>query len=331
MVTRPRRRACAEGEFWMSVLVPFEPGMRTLGPAVVAIGVFDGVHLGHQKLLATAALDANRRGGRAIGITFDRDPDQIIDPPTAAPQLLSLDDKIRFMGETGIEAVLVVPFTEDVAAMPPAEFLDKVLASAVDPLAIHVGHDFRFGARAAGDVDDLQRWAAVHDVDIAPHQLLEIDGEPVTSTRIRRLVAAGDVAEARRLLGRPTRVTGTVVRGRGAGRQLGIPTANIAPARYSALPGDGVYAGLAEVGETTFPAAISVGTPPMFPEARDYLEAHLVGFDGDLYDRQLTLRFVEHLRDQCRYDSVDDLVSAIHEDIRHAVGVLGVDAATGRV
>ncbi|MBI5230764.1 MAG: riboflavin biosynthesis protein RibF, partial [Coriobacteriales bacterium] len=306
----------------MSVAVTFEPSMTSLGPAVAAIGVFDGVHLGHQKLLDAAVRDAVRRDVRAVAVTFDRDPDTVIDPDTAAPQLLTLEDKVKFIGQTGVEVVLVVPFTPEVAAMAPERFLAEVLAVAIEPQAIHVGHDFRFGARASGDVGALEAWAEPRGMVVVGHRLLEIDGDPVTSTRIRDLIAAGEVAAARDLLGRPPRVTGDVVHGRGAGKGLGVPTANLVPVPFAALPEDGVYAGLAEVAEGIFGAAISVGMPPMFPEAKEHLEAHLIDYDGDLYGQPMALEFLKRLRGLKRYGSLEELTAAIRKDVREAADIV---------
>ena len=271
--------------------------MARLGSAVVAIGVFDGVHLGIRRCLPTPSPTLRARGVEAVAVTFDRDPDQVVSPETAAPQLLTLADKVGFIAATGVDAILVIPFTHDLAEMCPEEFLESVLLHAVQPLAVHVGGDFRFGCRATGDVGALQRSGVEHGFEVSPHELVSAAGLPVTSSRIRTLVAAGDVRAAAQLLGRATCVAGVVHRGRGEGASLGFPTANVVPVEFAALPADGVYAGRAILADGgMWAAAISVGTPPTFPEARDYLEAHLIGFDGDLYDQPLTLLFFERLR-----------------------------------
>lgn len=290
--------------------------MASLGRAVVAIGVFDGVHLGHQHLLGDAVAHARELGVSAVAITFDRDPDQIVTPEAAAPQLLTLAEKTRAILATGVDIVLVVPFDRAMAMTEPCDFLDQVLASSLDLTAVHVGADFRFGSRASGCVTTLTDWARDRGASVHPHALLEIDGEPVTSTRIRRLIAAGDVGSAAHLLGRDARVSGLVGHGRQQGRELGFPTANVHPVPYAALPADGVYAGHAVTASgERHPAAISVGTPPSFPEARDYLEAHLIGFTGDLYDRPLTLEFTERLRAQRAFGSMGELMAAIRADV----------------
>ena len=161
--------------------------MTRMGSAVVAIGVFDGVHLGHQALLADTVADAAGRGVDAVAVTFDRDPDQVVAPDTAAAQLLTLPDKLEFIAQTGVDAILVIPFTHDLAEKTPVEFLDSVLLTAVKPVAVHVGGDFRFGHRAEGDVVTMQRIGVEHGLDVRPHKLVTVGGEPVTSSRIRAL------------------------------------------------------------------------------------------------------------------------------------------------
>ena len=212
--------------------------MTPVGRAVVAIGVFDGVHLGHQALLADTVTYAASRGVESMAVTFDRDPDQVVSPDTAAPQLLTLADKLTFIAETGVDAILVVPFTHELAEMCPEEFFDSVLLTAVNPVAVHVGGDFRFGCRAEGDVATLRRLGAEHGLEVCPHDLVLSDGEPVTSSRIRALVAEGDVIAASQLLGRATAVVGEVHRGRGEGASLGFATANVVPVEFAALPAE---------------------------------------------------------------------------------------------
>lgn len=298
----------------------------SLGDAVIAIGVFDGVHVGHRALLCDTVADARALGVASVAVTFDRDPDQVVAPETAAPQLLNLADKLRFIVETGVDNVLVIPFTPRVAEMAPEAFIDSVLLTALRPLAIHVGRDFRFGSRATGDVGTLERAGMARGFRLVGHELVTFDDRPVSSTRIRRLVAGGDIAAASRLLGRPPRVSGTVRRGRGEGASLGFPTANVTPDPYAALPADGVYAGRALLADgDVWTAAISVGTPPSFPEARDYLEAHLIGYEGDLYDQPVTLEFFERLRAQRSFASLPDLTSAIAADVDRALEVAGFE------
>ena len=291
------------------------PGDPTLGPAVVAIGVFDGVHVGHQALVRDAVAAARERGAHAVVVTFDRDPDRVVDPEHAAPQLLELDDKLAFLEALGPDAVLVIPFTAEVATMAPDVFLADLLLPAVRPVAAFVGHDFRFGARAAGDLSALAAFGEGHGFEVLGHPLVRAGGEPVTSTRIRRLIAEGDVRGAAALLGRPHRLCGTVVGGRGQGAGLGAPTANLATPPYAAMPADGVYAARAVIDGVGHPAGVSVGVPPTFPDAICRLEAHVLDFSGDLYGRTLELEFLERLRAQRGFSSAEELAAAIAADL----------------
>jgi riboflavin kinase/FMN adenylyltransferase len=200
--------------------------------------------------------------------------------------------------------------------MPPLQFLDEVLLASLRPVAAVVGYDFRFGHRAEGDVDLLVRYGADHDFTVLAHDLVRVEGSPVTSTRIRSLVAEGDVSGAAALLGRPHRLKGTVVSGRRVGTKLGAPTANLEISTYAALPGDGVYAASTVVEGVVYPAAVSVGVPPTFPSATAVLEVHVIGFSGDLYGRTLGVEFLERIREQRRFETTEALTAQIADDIR---------------
>ena len=298
--------------------------MPSLGSAVAAIGVFDGVHLGHRHLIGDAVALASRYGVHAVVVTFDRDPEQVVIPDRHVPQLLSLDDKLSLIAEAGASTIVVIPFCLRMAEMSPDRFLDEILLQVVKPRAVAVGHDFRFGVHASGDVELLRRFGHLHGFDVTAHELLEIDGAPVTSTRIRSLIAAGDVTAAAHLLGRPHRVSGRVGHGRGEGaRAIGVPTANITPGVHSALPADGVYAGWALLDDARLPAAISVGRAPSFRDARDVLEVHVLDFEGDLYATDLTVEFATRLHDHAAFDDIEELAASIQGDIAHVRRVIG--------
>jgi len=316
----------------MMRVIDFSPEMEPLGPVVVAMGVFDGVHLGHAALVAEAAAEAASFDVPAVVLTFDRDPDQVVSPDSAAPQLLALADKCAFLIEAGADIVLVVPFTAELAALSAESFLDDILSTACEPLAVHVGHDFRFGARAASDVRTLEEWGARTATAIHAHDLVSVEGEPITSTRIRALVAQGRVGEAAVLLGRSHRVRGVVVHGRGTGTEVAVATANVAVGRYDALPADGVYAGRAVTSDgSVWPAGISVGVPPTFPQATDVLEAHLIGYDGSLYDVTLILEFIQRLREQRAFPTTDSLKAAIAEDLQRVIELVPADAGVADI
>jgi riboflavin kinase/FMN adenylyltransferase len=306
----------------MTSVMTHSRGVHELGPAVIALGVFDGVHVGHQTLVSDTIAIARERRCMSCVLTFDRDPDQVVTPDRAAPQLTTFEDKIALLRAIGPDAILVVPFDEWLASLSPDDFCLDVLLDAAEPVACVVGFDFRFGSRAAGDAQTLSALGSLHGVDVVTHPLVRIGGAPVTSTRIRQLVSDGSVAEAASLLGRPHRLHGTVECGMGLGRSLGAPTANLSVDARFALPAAGVYAAWATVPAGRFAAAVSVGIPPTFPEATCPLEAHLLGFDDDLYGVPVTLEFVERLRDQRAFPSADLLAAAIAQDVVRVSGLL---------
>lgn len=308
----------------MTRITVWQPGMPPFGRAVAALGVFDGVHLGHQALVRDAVLLARAQEAGSVVVTFDRDPDQVVAPASASPQLLDLDQKLSLLAGLGPDAIAVMPFTTELARTPPLVFLDEVLLDAMAPVSVVVGCDFRFGHHAEGDVDALVRYGADHAFTVVAHELVSLEGAPITSTRIRALVGSGDVTGAARLLGRPHRVRGTVHHGRGEGATIGFATANLSVDPYAALPASGVYAGRVEVDGVTHAAAISVGAPPTFPGATDDFEVHVIGYDGDLYGRSLSVEFLQRLRDQRAFSSAEDLAEAISQDVARTRDVAGL-------
>lgn len=303
-------------------IVEWADGTPSVGQAAVAIGVFDGVHVGHVALITDTVTLARESGLPAVVITFDRDPEQVVSPDKHVPQLLSLEDKLQMIGECGADVILVIPFCMRLAEMAPERFVDDVLMSAVAPVSISVGHDFRFGRNASGTVATLTGLGETHGFTVRPHALVNVDGEPVTATRIRALIAAGEVQAAAALLGRPHRLDGRVVHGRGEGAPLlGIPTANIIPWHHGALPAEGVYAGAVVIDGTQWGAAISVGLAPSFPQATEQLEVHVIDFEGDLYDKDLRVEFFERMRAQRAFDDPAELSASMHADIARAAKI----------
>jgi riboflavin kinase / FMN adenylyltransferase len=296
-----------------------------LGPTVVTIGVFDGVHRGHQALLGRVVAEASAREIAAGAITFDRHPMEVLRPGSHPRMLSTLRQRIALLGRHGMDFVLVLPFTPRLSRMPPEEFAVKVLLEAVSARAIVVGANFRFGHKAAGDAELLAELARPRGVDVIPLPLDGDAGEPISSTRIRAALAEGDVAGAARLLGRPFAVEGHVVHGEGRGGPLlGIPTANLRlPARL-ALPAKGIYAGHLQTRDSgPLPAVTNVGVNPQFGGSDLRVEAHVLDFDGDLYDRRVSLSFEHRLRDEATFPDVAALMAQIREDIRQARRLLG--------
>ena len=274
---------------------------------VLSVGVFDGVHLGHQKVLGRAVERARALAAAAVVFTFHPHPLAILRPAEAPPLLQTFGQKLELMRRLGVDAVLWPQDTPAVLALPPDAFVTDVAHGALGARVMVEGGDFRFGAGAGGDGERLVGLSRRHGIEVEFVSDMQIDGDRVSSTRIRRLIAAGRVGEAARCLGRPYSYVGTVVEGHHRGGQLGYPTANVTAPRFL-IPAEGVYAGWAEVRGSRHPAAISVGRMPTFHlEHPVTVEAFLLDFDGELYGEQAALEFVEYVRPQVAFAFADAL------------------------
>jgi riboflavin kinase/FMN adenylyltransferase len=297
---------------------------------VVTVGVFDGVHRGHQRIVARAQAVASARQLPVVVVTFDPHPDEVIRPGSHPPLLVTVRRRVQLLGEQGCAAVCVLPFTLDFSRLGPDEFVRTVLADRLHARWVVVGENFRFGHRAAGDVPLLAELGEKYEFGAEGVPLLTEHGVTVSSSEIRNLLNAGDVAGAARDLGRPHRVEGVVVRGHQRGRALGFPTANLETTPYPAVPADGVYAGwlasLDSDGRETarWPAAISVGTNPTF-EGRDRtVEAYALDRDDlDLYGVHVAVDFAARLRGMVRFDSAAALVEQMYQDVADARELVG--------
>ncbi len=291
---------------------------------VVAIGAFDGVHRGHRHLLNQAISDARERGLACVAITFDPDPDVVV-CAHPAQKLMASQDRLQVLAATGVDMVLVVPFDAALAAMDHVTFFDQVLAPTLNVRAIHVGNDFRLGAQGEASVEVLRAWGASRGIDVYGHELLCEGGSTVSSTYVRKLLAAGDIDAANDILGRSHMVRGTVVHGRGEGHKLGFPTANIEVSPHIAMPQEGVYAGFVCINDAAWSAAINVGVPPMFKDCRASakLEANILSFSDDIYGAKVSVSFIKKLRPSQTFASLDELVSTVVgniEDVRELLG-----------
>jgi riboflavin kinase / FMN adenylyltransferase len=290
-----------------------------LGASVVTVGNFDGVHLGHQHVVRRARQDADDRGAELVVVTFDPHPFAVLRPEHAPVMLTTLDQRVELLGGLGVDAVLVLPFTRDVAAWSPEEFIDRVLVGALHATAVVVGSNFRFGHKAAGDVALLTEAGRSRGFEVDG---IALDGGPQvwSSTYIRTCLASGDVEGAAEALGRPFRVRGVVVEGDKRGRALGYPTANVPSGAMAAVPADGVYAGWLSRGDTgeRYPAAISVGTNPTFDGERAHrVESYVLDRDDlELYGVEVVVDFVARLRGMERFDGVEPLIEAMRHDVR---------------
>jgi riboflavin kinase/FMN adenylyltransferase len=295
--------------------------LESLGRAIIAMGVFDGVHQGHQFLLRQAASDAQRQELPLWAVTFTIDPDELFRPAESLNKLMTNAVRLQSLADTAVAGVLAIPFGREVADLTPEEFLDSILAHAFTAATVHVGEDFRFGARATGDVQQMRQWGKQHGCGVVAHRLLQDHGKPVTATRIRALLGTGDVAAAAELLTRPYKVAAKVVQGRRAGTELGFPTINLAIDPSLATVGDGVYAGYAQASvngkQSVFRAAISVGVPQTFGDLPNTTEAFLLDFPANakLYGAEVQLSFVHRLRDMMRFNSPEELAATIAANV----------------
>jgi len=276
-------------------------------PRKVAIGTFDGVHLGHQAVI---------KGADTV-LTFDPHPLEVLHPAATPKLIMPFEVKRDVIAGLGVEELVVIPFDKEFAQRSAEDFVEQVLEEKLDAREVAVGENFRFGAKAKGDPAMLE---AHPEFETRVVPLIEVDGETVSSTRIRALVAAGDMTAARRCLGAPFMVEGTVVKGDQRGRELGFPTANIIPDDRLTIPGHGVYAAFAD----GVPAAVNVGVRPTFESGRGVLiETYLIDRQEDLYGRTLRVAFVERLRGERAYHEVEELIEQMHRDVDDARRVCG--------
>lgn len=301
------------------------------GPVVLTIGVFDGVHLGHRALIDRAVSGGRARGGRAAVVTFDPAPRVALRPAERFAYICALDERCELIAELGVDEIALLRFDREVADTPAGVFLHD-LADRLGAVEVVCGPDFALGRKRSGTIPVLRELGRDRGLVFTVLEPVIVDGERVSSSRIRALIGAGEVAAAGRLLGRHPTARATVVRGAGRGRQLGVPTANLDVPSDRCVPANGIYAAWATLPDgRRNQAAVSIGVRPTFNDgdART-VEAHLLDFEGDLYGRTVTLSFVAWLRAEESFDSVDALLRQIDQDIVKTRDVLKADAAVGR-
>lgn len=286
-------------------------------PSAVALGVFDGVHLGHRAILGAAVADARTSGVRAVACTFEPHPMEVLQPDRAPLPITTLEERLSLIAACGADEAVVLTFTRALAAVEPEAFVEDVLVDRLQARQVVVGFNHRFGRGARGDAALLRELGGRlgFGVDVIPP--LTVDGVPVSSTAIRTALARGDLDAAARMLGRPYTLPGKVVAGAGRGRTLGFPTANVAPER-PVLVAPGVYACTVDVGGQQRRAVVNIGVRPTFGEEALAVEAYLLDFSGDLYGRTVRLTFVSRVREERRFPSVDALRAQIADDVETA-------------
>ena len=292
------------------------------GRCVVSIGVFDGVHRGHQTLVARAVQRARESGLPAVVLSFDPHPSEVVRPGSHPPVLTPVRRKADILEQLGVDVFCVLPFTVDLSKLSPAEFVHVALVERLHAAAVVVGDNFRFGHRAAGNIETLRTLGREFGFSTEGLPMLQDDDVTLSSTFVRSSIDAGEVGRAAEVLGRPHRIDGIVVRGEGRGRQLGYPTANVHSAAHVAVPADGVYAGWAILRGTRLPAAISVGTNPTFEGRKRTVEAFILDFDQDIYGCELAVEFVERIRGMEKFDSVEALIDQMGRDVEQTRSVL---------
>ena len=289
---------------------------------VVALGNFDGVHLGHQAVIRRAIEEGRARGARVVAATFDPHPREVLWPGKGPKLLTTPEVKRELLLHYGVDEVREIPFDEALSKKSPEEFVRDVLVGGVGARAVVVGENFRYGYRAAGDFESLGRHMREVGGEAYGVSILAVD-ENVSSTRIRELVVGGEVREAAGLLGRPYALRGEVVVGDRRGRLIGFPTANVLPDPRVVVPGIGVYAGHLTVDGQAHGACTNVGEAPTFDRRERRVEAHLLGFDGDLYGKIVDVSFLEKLRGERRFSGMEELKAQIGRDVEEARGVIG--------
>jgi riboflavin kinase/FMN adenylyltransferase len=299
---------------------------RGFGPSAVTVGKFDGVHLGHRDVLRQLCAAAAARDLTPTVVTFDRNPLEVLQPDRAPRPLVSPAQKVELFEAAGIAAVLMLPFTPELARLSPESFVRRVLVDTLHARLVLAGQDFRFGDRGAGDLAALRGLGAAHGFEVQTLDDFDADGRRVSSTWIRELLSEGRVREAAHLLGRLPSIRSRVVHGEQRGRQLGYPTANLDPDLEGMLPLDGVYAAWALVDGVRYGAAVSIGNNPTFDNVPQHqVEAHLFDQKLDLYGRTLTVEFVEYIRPMNRFAGVDALVAQLQADERRIRELLAVE------
>ena len=302
--------------------------------AVVTIGVYDGVHRGHRDVIGRVVDAATAAGEHSAVVTFDRHPATVVRPESAPLVITGRRHRLELLAATGVDATVVLPFDAAASTEDARSFARRVFVEGLRASRVIVGSDFHFGRGREGDVHLLAEVGEHYGFEVEPVQLVsraEV-GSVISSTAIRSALAAGDISAAADMLGRPAELRGRVIDGDHRGRTIGVPTANVDTGPGMAIPADGVYAArVIRPDGTSHPAVVNIGRRPTFYASaeRSLVEAHLLGFSGDLYGEELAVRFVERIRDEHRFDGLDALVEQLSRDIATAAGILGVVVSDG--
>jgi riboflavin kinase / FMN adenylyltransferase len=311
--------------FLMETLRSISELSKLQGPIFLAIGVFDGVHLGHQSVISTSTSHARSANGTPVVITFDPHPLKVLRPQKAPHLLTATQHKIALIRDLGVEHLLVIPFDKNFAATPPENFIEQLVMDS-NPLGeICVGHEWSFGKDRRGNLDLLKKLGAQFDFHVIAIPPVKVDGTVVSSTAIRRAVEKGDLATAATMLGRDYTILGTVVSGSKIGKKLGYPTANLS-AHSEQFPPNGVYFAEATLDGALYPGVVNLGYRPTVSSGKPerVLEIYLLDFDRDIYGKDVEVRFIRYLRPEQKFDSLEALVRQIERDVRQARELLAI-------
>lgn len=292
--------------------------------SVLALGTFDGLHLGHQQVVGRAVAEARERAAQSVAVTFEPHPLEILRPSPEPVLLTTLDERLALLSGLGVDVTLVLPFDPAFSQTPAHAWLDEILAERLQARAIVVGSSYTFGYRREGTARHLAEWGRARGIDVYLVPAVLIDGEPVSSSRIRWAVREGLVDEAARLLGRPYSLRGWVTAGQGRGRTIGFPTANLSPdSPRKILPGGGVYATVAEVAGRRLGGATNIGRRPTFGGDQVVVETHLLAFSGNLVGELMTLEFIRRIREERTFPGAEALSQQISQDVLLVRELLG--------
>jgi riboflavin kinase/FMN adenylyltransferase len=296
-------------------------------PSAVTIGKFNAIHRGHVEMIRKTRDIAEERGLHSVVVTFDRHPASLLNPDSVPMDITGPSRRVELIGHTGVEACLVLPFTDELANLSPADFVTHIVSEGLGAQCVIVGKDFRFGHRAEGDVDTLRELGTRHGFDVVMvDDVTDESGDRIASSLVRRFIIGGDVTSAARVLGRTHAMRGEIVHGEAKGREFGYPTANLSKDATGMMPGDGVYAGwlITEDGNR-YPSAISVGNNPTIEGERErVVEAHCFVPPGDLYGQIVVIEFVDYIRGMLKFDDLDDLIWQMGKDVENIAVRLGV-------
>jgi riboflavin kinase/FMN adenylyltransferase len=303
----------------MKIFHKLEELPANFGPTVVSVGNFDGVHRAHAHVLKQIVARARQQNAKSVAVTFEPHPARILRPDSGLKLLTPTGEKLRLLEATGVDAVLLLPFGRDLSLMPPQQFAQEILQKSLRAVEVHEGYNFHFGHKAAGNVNTLAELGRPMGFEVVTYPEMRLRGEPVSSSHIRRLLAAGRVSRARHLLGRPFAILSTAGRGRGYGSKYTVPTINLS--RYDELvPTDGVYITRTRVGEECFNSVTNVGNRPTFGADSFAIETHLLNFHPIelTAETEVELHFLDRLRDEIKFPSVEALKVQIGRDVRKA-------------